>query len=376
MRIALLHNIVSPHVVPLFQLLAQQPGIALKVYFLAETEQNRRWETSVGQRFDFTVLPNWSVRLGREDLFTVFINPTLISTLVRDGFDVVISVGWDSLAALSAFTLCKLQHKPFVLWSGSTRNEPSWRRSLSLPLVRMLVRQSSSWLAYGTRARDYLVQLGAARERVFVAYNTVDIEWFRARADKLRGKRSDIRDELGLDDEHVVLYVGQFIARKGVRDLVSAFEVLASQHPATQLVLVGYGPLEQELRDHVALRKLERVHFVGHVPIPQLPRFYAAADVLVLPSHEEVWGLVLNEAAACGLPLVTTDVVGAAPDLVKPGINGEIVPAGNPTLLAGALQEALARSVELGRASREIVSGMTYVQNVDAIRAAIRMARS
>src|ERR1700730_14323471 len=139
-RVALLHNIISPHVVPLFERLAEQPGVALKVYFLAETDRNRRWETAIGRTFDYEVLTNWAVRFGGEDLFTFFINPNVVGVLLRDGFDVLISVGWDSLAAMVAFGLCRLQRKPFILWSGSTINEPSWRRTLSLPLVKQIVR--------------------------------------------------------------------------------------------------------------------------------------------------------------------------------------------------------------------------------------------
>src|SRR5438105_8185470 len=128
-RIALLHNIISPHVVPLFHLLAQQPGIALKVYFLAESDRNRRWNTGISATFDYEILPNWAVRVGRKDLYTLFINPTVIPTLLRDQFDVVISVGWDSFASQAAFLLCKTLTRPYILWSGSTANEPSWRRT-------------------------------------------------------------------------------------------------------------------------------------------------------------------------------------------------------------------------------------------------------
>jgi glycosyltransferase involved in cell wall biosynthesis len=245
---------------------------------------------------------------------------------------------------------------------------------VSLPLVRTLVRGSSSWIAYGTRARDYLVQLGAAPERVFIAYNTVDVDWFRARADELRNRRSELRRELGLADRPVVLYVGQLIARKGVRDLLIAFETLAPRCDGMQLVLVGYGPLEHELRERVLRGQLERVHFAGHVPIPDLPRYYAAADVLVLPSHEEVWGLVLNEAAASGLPLVATNVVGASPDLIEPGVNGFSVPPGRPDCLAHAIGRVFERTKEMGNASRQMILSRNYMQNVEAIVQAVEAA--
>ena len=106
--------------------------------------------------------------------------------------------------------------------------------------------------------------------------------------------------------------------------MLAAHERVLERCPDAQLVLVGYGPLEADLRHWVSARNIHGVTFAGHVALEKLPRYYAAADVFVLPSHEEVWGLVLNEAAASGLPLVTTQATGAAPDLVVPGVNGEI----------------------------------------------------
>ncbi len=371
-RVALLHNIISPHVVPLFRRLAAQPDIKLKVYFLAETDLNRRWAGGIAESFDFEVLPHRAIRVGRKDLHTFFINPTILRQLRHDGFDVVISAGWDSFAAMAAFGLCKVLRRPFILWSGSTVNEPSWRRSLSLPLVKLIVRGSASWIAYGTRARDYLVRLGASPSRICIAYNTVDVERFQVQADQLRRQRPALRDEIGFGAGPVFLYVGQLIERKGALDLLAAHERIVERLPGAQLALVGYGPLESALRERVASREIPGVIFAGHVKLEDLPRYYAAADVFVLPSHEEVWGLVLNEAAASGLPLVTTSVTGAAADVVVPGRNGHVVPACQPEALAAALLDALEHAPEMGAASRDRISTMTYEQNVDAIVSQIR----
>jgi glycosyltransferase involved in cell wall biosynthesis len=376
LRIALLHNIISPHVVPLFERIGQQPGVSLKVYFLAESDRNRRWSTSVDRSFQYEVLPNWALRVGRKDLYTFFVNPTVVSALRRDGFDVVVSVGWDSFAAMAAFAMCKILHKPFVLWSGSTANEPSWRRTLTLPLVRAIVRGSSTWIAYGSRARDYLAALGANRQHIAIAYNTVDVDWYTRESDHLRGQRDRIRKDLGLDDGPTVLYVGQLIERKGARDLLQAHQLLRARIPNANLLLAGYGPLEPVLRRDVAEQRIGGVHFVGHVAIPNLPRYYVASDCLALPSHEEVWGLVLNEAAASGLPLVTAEPVGAAPDIIIRGENGFVVPSGDPAALAVALQRAIEAKESMGAASRRIIAGMTYEQNVRAILEAVKHAVS
>jgi hypothetical protein len=162
-RVALIHNIVTPHVVPFYELLAAEPQIRLRVYFLAETDKNRRWDTAIGQRFDYRVLPHWALRLQGADLFTYFINPTLPAVLLHEDFDVVIVDGWDSFASLAAFVVAKYRRKAYVMWSGSTVNERSWRRMVSLPLVRLLVKGADGCIVYGTRAREYLVRWRTTR---------------------------------------------------------------------------------------------------------------------------------------------------------------------------------------------------------------------
>jgi hypothetical protein len=169
--------------------------------------------------------------------------------------------------------------------------------------------------------------------------------------------------------------VGTKVAITSNRPQTTRHSVRGIVHrPDAQLVLVGYGPLEHELRACVERAAVPGVVFAGHVPLANLPRYYVAADCLALPSHEEVWGLVLNEAAACGLPLVTTEAVGAGPDVVEPGLNGCIVPPAAPDRLAAALLEVLGHSTNMGEASRKVMSKLTYDQNVTAVMEAIAIA--
>jgi glycosyltransferase involved in cell wall biosynthesis len=146
-----------------------------------------------------------------------------------------------------------------------------------------------------------------------------------------------LKADLGVSAERVVLYVGQFIHRKGLPYLLEAFEVVHNRHPDTALVLVGYGPEQQQLVD-IAGRGRGEVHILPHVEVADLPKMYALADIFVLPSLEETWGLVVNEAMACGLPVVVTDRVGAWVDLVHDGANGFVVPAADSPALAERLE--------------------------------------
>ena len=160
--------------------------------------------------------------------------------------------------------------------------------------------------------------------------------------------RSPEREE---KSERVFLFSGSLIARKGVDLLVAAFARLAREVPNVRLRIVGDG----ELR--VAS---ERVDFVGFRDWQELPREYAAADVLCVPSRYDGWGLVVPEGLASGLPVIATDRMGAALEFVETGRNGWLIPAGDEEALLSAMREAVVKPLrELGQRAQESVSGHT-----------------
>jgi glycosyltransferase involved in cell wall biosynthesis len=134
------------------------------------------------------------------------------------------------------------------------------------------------------------------------------------------------------------LYCGQLVHRKGVDLLVRAFTRLALRHEHVRLRLVGAGELLSELRAGVPEEVRKRVEFTGFLQVNQLPAQFADADVFLLPSRHDGWGVVVNQALAAGLAVVCSDAVGAA-DLVTPGENGVVVPAGDEGALFRALDE-------------------------------------
>lgn len=121
------------------------------------------------------------------------------------------------------------------------------------------------------------------------------------------------------------MYVGQFIERKGIEYLISSFKKYIKVDSDISLLLVGYGPSEDRLKKMSSNLVNKKIFFVNHIEIDQMPKVYGISDVFVLPSLEETWGLVVNEAMAAGLPVITTDKVGSSIDLVKNDINGFIV---------------------------------------------------
>jgi len=372
-----MHSIIAPPTTPVFSRLSATPGIDLRVAYFAETEGDRQWRSGPESCLLSQVLPGRQINIFlRWDTFSFHFNPGIGRFLRETPWDVLINAGWASWSNWQAFIECRRQRKPHVLWAGSTEQERSWQRWVTLPAVRYMVRHSDACVSYGTAAARYLRQLGAAGE-VIPAFHCVDNERFLSLLDAARPHRRELQCKLGLQDKRVILFVGRLVERKGVADLLSAFLRLSRTMPEVALLLIGDGPARGWLEALARTQAGGKVIFTGSIQQDDLPAYYQLADLFVLPSREEVWGMVVNEAALAGLPLVVTNCCGAAEDLVREGTNGYLVPPSN----VGALQQAMTRVLHdqwearrMGKASRQLVDKCTPVGVASALAKAARMA--
>jgi glycosyltransferase involved in cell wall biosynthesis len=251
--------------------------------------------------------------------------------------DVALLTGWHSLAQLRALGTFRAGGVP-VLYRGDTTLTSMASGALgcvSSVRARLLLGQFSAFLAVGRRSREYLVAMGAPQRAIFDSPHAVDNERFAAAVRPFHrdDERRALRERLGISGDFVVLFVGKLQRIKRPLDVVAA----CAQMPGrVSLVIAGGGPLRQEL-EAAARAQNVRLHLLGVVDQQHLPDVYASADVLALPSASETWGLVVNEAMACGVPCVVSDGVGCAPDLIIPAETGQIYPAGDVTALAHAL---------------------------------------
>ncbi|MBV9480974.1 MAG: glycosyltransferase family 4 protein [Acidobacteria bacterium] len=205
---------------------------------------------------------------------------------------------------------------------------------------RLALRQFDGFLSVGERNREYLIHCGVPPKLIFSSPHFVDNEWFAARAAAARKWRDSIRGQWLADESiFVVLFVGKFIPKKRPLDLVKALGLLVRKGLRMTAVFVGAGELEKEMRDLVEEQKVQ-ARFEGFRNQTELPQFYASADTLVLPSDGgETWGLVVNEAMACGLPAIVSDAVGCASDLIDEGKTGFTFPKGDYVQLANHLDQ-------------------------------------
>jgi glycosyltransferase involved in cell wall biosynthesis len=241
--------------------------------------------------------------------------------------------------------------------------------------VPRVVRGAWGAFALGSLSRASLVANGARPERVRLFANTIDVPAWGERADRLAGRRPELRAAIGLEDADVaVLSVARLAPEKGLDMLLRA--AAAAGDPRLVVVLAGEGPERERLRALAAELRI-RLVLVGDVPWDRIAETYVACDVFALLSDWEPWGVVVNEAAACGLPLVLSDQVGAAPDLLVDGENGAVVPARDAQAAAAALRRLAGdREARLaaGARSRAIVQGWSYEPSVASFVAAVREA--
>ena len=205
-----------------------------------------------------------------------------------------------------------------------------------------LLRVFDAALYVGQRNRAYYEHYHFPAERLFASPHCVDTERFAANATPQA--RVEMRARLGVGpDDKIALFAGKLVEFKRPLDLVDAAARLRASDDPVQILVAGSGPLESELRSRAHATGV-RLHMLGFQNQSQMPVVYAAADVLVLPSTgRETWGLVANEALACGVPIVVSDAVGCAPDLAADGDVGRSFPVGDVDGLARALAATLTK---------------------------------
>ena len=307
------------------------------------------------------------------------VNPTFPLRLIREHYDVVISGGWLDFACQAAFFISKITGKPYIIWSESTTYEPGLLRWISLPLVRLMVRHSDACIASGKRAKEYFNCLGADEKKIFTALCTVDIDHFRRVSQLTRKNKCEMKRSLGIRTEKVILYVGQLIERKGVKYLVEAYNQLRKECDDVSLLILGYGYQKEELQELCQSQNIPDVCFVNHVEIDEMPKLYSIADLFVLPSCRDIWGLVLNEAMACGLPVITTRKVGASVDLVREGVNGYIVAEKNIHELYRAIKKIVIDSSlgeKMGQESSRLIQRFSIDSAVNGFLSAVEYVMS
>jgi glycosyltransferase involved in cell wall biosynthesis len=382
--------IVASHVIqyqdPFFRLLAADPGIELTVFYLSDVGAQAyrdkdmgttlRWDVELLTGYHHLVLRNLVHDSNRG--WTRHINPGLVPVLLRGHYDMVIfMLGWGSISAILGILTCRLAGIPFFLYGDSSFPPPedSWTRRMRARLLRLLFRNTSGFMVSGNLNADYYRHYGGNPAHFFLLPWAVDNERFTEASHFAAGEREHLRASLGIrPDQAVFVFSAKLVPRKDPMTLLRALAAMPDRDRVVVLFL-GDGVLRDGLEAYAAEHELTGARFAGFVNQRELPRYYGLADVFVLPSIYEPRGAVINEAMACGLPVIVTDRCGSIGDIVLDGENAFIYPAGD----AGALSAAMTRLTDdpdlrqkMAARSRQIIDTWTFARGMEGVREALR----
>lgn len=263
----------------------------------------------------------------------------LVFKLIGEKAHLIISKGIATFTSYISFLLSRFLRRPFILWDETWYYPRTFARTVAMPFVKSMVRNCEAIVVPGSKSKEFLVSLGANRQKIFVAPNACKM------LKKVNPRRVEkFRKQLRIRGRRVVLYFGRLIKRKGCSFLIRAFKELEKEFDDVSLIIAGDGPQRKELQHLCQSLKVGSYHFLGYVKESDKASVYSLADVVVVPSIRtpliaEIWGIVLNEAMSMGIPVIATDAVGGAYDLIQNGVNGFIVKEKDPYALYEAVKK-------------------------------------
>ena len=343
-RVLFITNYASPYRVCFYDELAKYMDVTVLFSDRIEDKKHRSadWFISGEGRFKAIQLEKRAASMGGRDLCLD------VTKWLKESWDAIVVCGYAYPTVVLAMAYMRLHRIPFYMEvDGGLIRETSGPKYW---FKRLLVSRANAWISSGNHTTDYLVHYGAKREKVY-HYPFTSL-WQREIPDDVPSaeEKQVLRQKLGMTEEKIALYVGRFDPKKGMDDLLQVSPELES---GIGVYFVGGEPTQAHLA-FCEEKDLRNVHFVGFKKKDALEEYYKAADLLVLPTKSDVWGLVINEAMAQGLGVVTTDKCVAGVELVENSVNGYIVPVDDNAALTEAVNRVFREDYSaMGKASLE-----------------------
>jgi glycosyltransferase involved in cell wall biosynthesis len=369
--------------VPWFRALAAIEDIDFSVLFISHLDAQQQgrgfglafeWDIPLLDGYRSRQAPGLRRGPGRKGFFSKRLgDPRAVLREMEP--DVLVLTGWHMWPLVQLLIAAWRLGIPVVMRGES--NALRQRPPVAQFLHRSILRRCAAFLPIGRASRDFYRGYGIAEPLLFDTPYFVENARFRASAERAMPGREQLRARWGIPPAAVCYcYAGKLEPKKRILDLLGALHVAVSRSVRpVHLLVIGSGELQREAEAMVAQLKLP-VSFAGFLNQTEIPSAYAAADCLVLPSdYGETWGLVVNEAMACGRPAIVSDRVGCAPDLVSDGVTGAVFPFGDIPALADRLVELAdpERLRTMGERARErVMQGYSVERSVAGTLEAIR----
>lgn len=329
MRLAFLTNIPSPYRVDFFNELGKTCDLTVILEKGASDERDDTWKSFAAINFKAIVLSGFKVATDKA------FSPAVKKYLKQDAFDHIIVCNTFTPTGMYAIRYMQVHNIPYWIEGDGAFLE---RRGVVKKAVKTRFIQGAKGYFSTSETHDqYYEEFGAERDIIYrYPFSSVRDENVLDKPIAVSEKKQ-IRDTLNICEKAVVLSVGQFVYRKGFDILLQASSNLAS---SIGIYIIG-GTATKAMRNYVKKNDLSNVHFLPFQRPEKLRDYYKAADVFVLPTREDIWGLVVNEAMSCGIPVVTTEKCISGLEMVQDGVNGFIVPCENSQALSSAIAKIL-----------------------------------
>lgn len=372
--VLLVTNIPTPYRIPLFNAVEEafaRNGYRLKVAFGASGYARRNWAIDMDEcRFDYEILPSTLFHIGKSESAS-FTYRGLWSVIRREDPAVTIITGY-SLGTLKLWFRKLLFGDPYIIWSGAITDAAKPTPRLRTIQRRLLVRAAAAFVAYGSRAKSYLETLGARPDRISIGINTVDTKFYRERAIAEGGERHRAK-------EFDLICLGDLSSRKRVDLALKAVKLVSETRRDFRLRLIGDGPERTALEDLAnELGISDIVRFEGFKQKYEVAGILASAHCLLFPSRFDVWGLVLVEAMAAGIPCIASVRAGATDDLIQDEGTGFAADFEKPRMVADRIEWMLDNrdaARDMGAAAANFIeSDVSLERSADGFLEAVRRA--
>ncbi len=329
MRVLWLTNIPSPYRVDFFNELGKQCRLTVLFEKKVAADRDKSWADFYTEHFTPVFLGG--IKNGAASAFC----PGVLKHLSKKKYDIIVVTNYASLTGILAIAMLKMRNIPYIIEGDGAFAGTGF--GLKEKIKRWLLSGAEACFSTAAAHDEYYCMYGVSEEKIirypFTSLRDSDILSEPVTLEK----KENLRQKLGMKEKRIILAVGQFIPRKGYDILIEAMAKLPKD---VGCYIVGGNPPKAYLEQKKALG-VDNIHFAGFKGKAVLAEYYMAADVFAHPTREDIWGLVVNEAMAKGLPVVTTERCVAGLELITEPDNGVIVPVNAPEELAEALSYVL-----------------------------------
>lgn len=367
LRLTLLWSNCGPYHLARARALAERDGLEPTIIEVHGEDEHHPWGIATGG----ISVPRYTLTSGDEQRPNdTTLCELLEHTLEEINPDVLISA-YHTPVMRAGVRWAKRNGRVSILSFGTTAGDRKRWWLKEWIKKRYISKNFDAAIVPGKPHQRYLNNLGFGNDYIWGPSEVVDNSYFSTKALSVRKAPGKYKKQIGVP-ENYFLYIGRFSEEKDLPSLLEAFQNCKNNTDNQWgLVLVGDGPQRKELEELVKRGNIRSVFFKGFAQIEELPIYYALANVFILPSSSEAWGLVVNEAMSCGLPILASDTTGCAEDLVQEGGNGFVFKPGSTTGMSELMDKMLIMNEDerqaMGKRSEDIISRYTLKAWADGL---------